>query len=225
MAGRRTYNEKRTEYNRLCREKLSAQLRNRLGLKVEPSQVRLKTENTEDPYSWEVTEDMRHMFDKNFSDLSTGSLIKLYEGLDEENLKVVAVEKSMGKDAEINQESGTSWPRLSFQARISLQQQQIDQMNRELHEWKGIAESESKERYEAQCEVGRLLDCVKHAEENRRFMEREVAEWKQTAKHLRNSVGQCHQGTDMIVKALDHLRGTRLFVLQSDVSDPTSSVE
>jgi hypothetical protein len=60
---------------------------------IEPSQVRLKTEDTDDQYIWERTEDMEPLFEKNFSDLSTGALTKLYEGLDEENQKVVAVGK------------------------------------------------------------------------------------------------------------------------------------
>lgn len=109
MAGRRPYNEKRSELNVECRKKLSQQLRkylyilmnltdlivDRLRIRIDPSHVRLKTENTDDPYTWEVTEDMEYIFEKNFSDLSTGALTELYNALnaDDENLRVVAVSK------------------------------------------------------------------------------------------------------------------------------------
>jgi hypothetical protein len=47
---------------------------------------------------------MEPVFEKNFSDLSTGALMKLYEGLDEENQKVIAVGKCPHKEAAANYE-------------------------------------------------------------------------------------------------------------------------
>ena len=42
--------------------------------------MRLKT-NTDDPYTWERMEEKEHLFSKNLSDLSTGQLKELCEGV------------------------------------------------------------------------------------------------------------------------------------------------
>jgi len=47
---------------------------------VEASQVRLKT-NSDDPYTWEKLEEKEHLFSKNLSDLSTGQLKDLCDGV------------------------------------------------------------------------------------------------------------------------------------------------
>jgi hypothetical protein len=52
----------------------------RLGILVEPSQVRLKP-NLDDPYTWERMKEKEHLFLKNISDHSNKSLMELYEGI------------------------------------------------------------------------------------------------------------------------------------------------
>ena len=98
MANRMSKNQKRTQWNRKCREKLAANIRkilqrlvdssdnvsqdSRLGITVEPSQVRLKT-NDDDPYTWEKTEAIGHLFTKNPSEFSVKSLQELCERIDD----------------------------------------------------------------------------------------------------------------------------------------------
>ena len=97
MASRRPNNVKRTEWNKKCREKLSAHIckshhllwsdatdtskDKKLGIVIEASQVRLKT-NTNDPYTWEKMDEKEHLFSKNLSDLSIGQLKDLCDGVD-----------------------------------------------------------------------------------------------------------------------------------------------
>ena len=47
---------------------------------VEASQVRLKT-NPDDPYTWEKLKEKEYLFSKNLSDLSTGQLKDLCDGV------------------------------------------------------------------------------------------------------------------------------------------------
>ena len=97
MTSRRSNNVLRTEWTRKCREQLSLHIcigccplwsklanlvqDNRLGISIEPSQVRLKT-NPDDPYRWETMKEKEHLFLKNLSDLSTGQLKELCDGVD-----------------------------------------------------------------------------------------------------------------------------------------------
>ena len=96
MTSRRSNNVKRAEWNKRCREELSAhicqsrlckdrnfadnRLDNKLGITIEATQVRLKT-NADDPYAWERMEEKEHLFSKNLSDLSTGQLKELCSGI------------------------------------------------------------------------------------------------------------------------------------------------
>ena len=94
---------KRTEWNKRCREKLSAHIRKsyhllqsadantspdkRLGIVIKASQMRLKT-NVDDPHTWEKLSEMDHLFFKNLSDLSIGQLKDLCDGVDKSFLAI-----------------------------------------------------------------------------------------------------------------------------------------
>jgi hypothetical protein len=52
--------------------------------------VRLKT-NADDPYTWERMEEKEHLFSKNLSDLSSGQLKDLCDGVDK---SFVAIHKA-----------------------------------------------------------------------------------------------------------------------------------
>ena len=52
----------------------------RLGILVDPSQVRLKP-SVDDLYTWERMKEKDHLFLKNISDHSNRSLMELYEGI------------------------------------------------------------------------------------------------------------------------------------------------
>ena len=52
----------------------------RLGISIEPSQVRLKT-RLDDPYKWEKMKEREYLFMKNLSNLSTNQLRELCNGI------------------------------------------------------------------------------------------------------------------------------------------------
>lgn len=111
MAKHPSKNQKRTEWNRKCREKLAANIRkihqhlvdasddvfldSRLGITVEPSQIRLKT-NDDDPYTWEKTEAIGYLFTKNLSEFSIKSPQKLCECIDDNCLAAIWKPSSKG---------------------------------------------------------------------------------------------------------------------------------
>lgn len=95
-AASRPSNLKRAEWKRKCREQVSAHIckahqplqcssaniaqDGRLGVMIDPSQVRLKT-HPDDAYTWERMEEKEHLFLKNISDHSTGALKELCDGI------------------------------------------------------------------------------------------------------------------------------------------------
>lgn len=96
MAPIRSGNLDRSRWRNSCREELSQHIReslyqispsallivleNRLGIKIEPSQVRLIT-RADDPYTWKVLPEKRHLFLKNISDHSIGAYKELCKGI------------------------------------------------------------------------------------------------------------------------------------------------
>jgi hypothetical protein len=51
-----------------------------LGIRIEPSQVRLRT-TPDDPYIWERLKEKEHLFEKNISDHSIATLKEVCEGV------------------------------------------------------------------------------------------------------------------------------------------------
>ena len=81
MARPRSNNLKKSRLNKQCRDVLSAHIKSELGIMVEPDQVRLKTEDTNDPYVWERVKEKDYLFSKNISEHSTGTLVELRDGV------------------------------------------------------------------------------------------------------------------------------------------------
>jgi hypothetical protein len=60
-----------------------------LGIEIEPSQVRLRT-NPDDPYIWERMAEKEHLFSKDIRDHSIAALKELYHGV---GVSFVAIRK------------------------------------------------------------------------------------------------------------------------------------
>jgi len=96
MAPIRSSNIERGKWRSKCREQLSQHIRkafpafssimtniileSRIGVSIELSQVRLAL-GPDDPYSWKVLPEKKHLFLKNISDYSTGVYKELYKGV------------------------------------------------------------------------------------------------------------------------------------------------
>ncbi|KAI1416943.1 hypothetical protein F5Y13DRAFT_185777 [Hypoxylon sp. FL1857] len=73
-------NLERAKWRTKCRQVLSEHINQKLGIEIEPPQVRLHT-NTDDGYSWQVLPEKRHLFSKNLSDHSIKAYKELCEGV------------------------------------------------------------------------------------------------------------------------------------------------
>lgn len=207
MAHRRASNLKRTEWNRKCREQLSAHIckisnpfgsvfadmfqDNRLGITIEPSQVRLKT-NPEDSYTWERMEKKEHLFSKKISDLSTGVLKELCEGIDK---SFAAIWKPSIRTLQAgNAQQSVSAvicrslvmgltdllhkyllkPEVSFTATINELQEDKARLASELSKWKDQAALESEMRRQAEEHVSQLKATLQEAQKDNRKLEQHV---------------------------------------------------
>ncbi|WQF89382.1 hypothetical protein CDEST_14396 [Colletotrichum destructivum] len=72
----RQSNLERAKWRNKCREALSQHINDGLGLEINPQQVRLLP-HEDDLYTWDVSENKRHLFKKHLSKLSTGPLMEL----------------------------------------------------------------------------------------------------------------------------------------------------
>ncbi|KAF2685017.1 hypothetical protein K458DRAFT_300965, partial [Lentithecium fluviatile CBS 122367] len=80
MAPIRVSNLERREWRTKCREELSTHIQTRLGIIVEPAQVRLLL-SPDNPYAWRFLPEKKHLFSKNISDHSINAYKELYNGV------------------------------------------------------------------------------------------------------------------------------------------------
>jgi hypothetical protein len=118
MTALRMDNKDYTDLNKECRKRLAEHLctlmfyiretpltwtsGTRLGIAVDPSQVQLRTEDTDDLYIWSRTKDWDSLFERNLSDLSVRALQKLHDGVEKELFSAVWKEGCKGFQATNN---------------------------------------------------------------------------------------------------------------------------
>ncbi|KAJ4502312.1 hypothetical protein HRR83_002609 [Exophiala dermatitidis] len=203
MANRPSKNQKRTQWNRKCREKLAANIHSRLGITVEPSQVRLKT-NDDDPYTWEKTEAISHLFTQNLSEFSIKSLQKLCECIDDNC--VAATWKPSGKAPRTtlrgNMQGHFVKSDVSFTARIIELEKTEESLACELNEWKAQASLESEGRQKAEEEATRMEIALREAREDGRKLEEYIQKWKTEAKKSSDNAAKSREVIDAILALL-----------------------
>lgn len=191
---RRLNNMKRTEWNKKCRSRLSQHIckelssllisftdiwqDNRLGISIDVSQVRLKT-NPDDFYAWERIEEKEHLFTKNLSDLSINYLRELCEGVNKSFIAVrrpfvphqLAAESGKKLHAAFLQQTNL-WltirhkildflkPEVSFLAKINELHQKHSELTCKLRERESKAAIELQRRQMTECEISRLKAIV-----------------------------------------------------------------
>ncbi|KAH8797524.1 hypothetical protein F5882DRAFT_475205 [Hyaloscypha sp. PMI_1271] len=194
MATARSSNLKRTEWNRKCREKLSAHIQSRLGILVDPSQVRLKP-NLDDPYTWERMEEKEHLFLKNISDHSNKSLMELYEGI---GVSFAAV----GKDSIRELQAGAVQSKylcspkteVSFTTKINELQEREARLTCELNKWRNQAAIELDMRCQAEGKVNHLEVVIQEARNDNQKLEQHIQEWKLVAEQSQSNVFKYRDG-------------------------------
>ncbi|KAF1964846.1 hypothetical protein BU23DRAFT_630329 [Bimuria novae-zelandiae CBS 107.79] len=80
MAPMRVSNLERREWRTKCRDELSRHIQSRLGIVVEPAQVRLLP-SPDNPYAWRFLPEKKHLFSKNISDHSINAYKELCDGV------------------------------------------------------------------------------------------------------------------------------------------------
>ncbi|KAF1949116.1 hypothetical protein CC80DRAFT_581698 [Byssothecium circinans] len=80
MAPVRASNVERLEWRTKCRKELSSHIQSKLGIIVEPAQVRLLP-SPDDPYTWRFLPEKKHLFSKNISDHSISAYKDLCNGV------------------------------------------------------------------------------------------------------------------------------------------------
>ncbi|KAI9758898.1 MAG: hypothetical protein M1840_003738 [Geoglossum simile] len=202
MAHYQASNLKRMEWNKICREQLSAHIYNRLGILIEPAQVRLKI-NTDDPYIWEKIEGKEHLFSRNMSDLSTGALKELYEGIGK---SFAAVWKPPTRTSQAQENCLHSFnPEVSFTVKINELEECITRLTHELGVWRGQAALESEMKLRAVEEVDQLKKAIQETQKDNRKLEQHVQEWKIIAERSRSSTRKYSKGVSEIWAVLEEL--------------------
>ncbi|PVH67505.1 hypothetical protein DL98DRAFT_475594, partial [Cadophora sp. DSE1049] len=130
MALPRPSNLDRARWRTECREKLSEHIRSKLGILVDPSEVRLIT-RVEDPYSWQFLPARTHLFEKNLSKHSIGAYMELCR------------EVGVSFEAVAKEHILFTSPAASFTDRIAELEAENSKLMSEVHQWKEIAVAES----------------------------------------------------------------------------------
>jgi len=185
---RRSNNVRRTELNKSCRQQLSAHIYNRLGIFIDPSQVRLRRDPN-DPYIWEAMQGKEYLVSKNLSDLSTGQLLELYNAIDK---SIVAVWRPLRTD----NQSSLHFPieELSFKAKINALSQENIRLSSELNKWKDAAAVESKTRQTIELKISQSAETILRYQMDNERLQKYVNEWKAIAEEAKSSaVRHCRE--------------------------------
>ncbi|KKY22683.1 hypothetical protein UCRPC4_g03185 [Phaeomoniella chlamydospora] len=171
----------------------------RLGIKIEPSQVRLNP-GMNDPYIWKVIpgkeERFSTIFSKNLSDHSVGAYRELSEGVDEyfealpSNVHDANVPASL-----ISLKS----PDLGFSAQISQLKEEKAKISQDLYEWRDKAVAESEGRAAAERDALQLCEVQQQ-------LQKETRDYAVTVEHLRSTVAKWFQGLEEVMPILEELK-------------------
>ncbi|KAF8847361.1 hypothetical protein BDZ45DRAFT_607604 [Acephala macrosclerotiorum] len=224
MATARPSNLKRAEWNRKCRQKLSAHIHSRLGILVELSQVRLKP-TVDDPYTWERVKEKEHLFLKNISDHSNRSLIELYEGvgvsfaaIGMNSIREIQTESAQGKVGSIYINFSQMlkliemWylcsPKtgVSFTAKIDELQKSEARLICELNKCRNQVTIELEMRRQAEEKVNHLQTAIKELQKGNLMLEEQIQEWKIIAEQSQSNVIKYSDGMSRFSVLLAELK-------------------
>ncbi|PVH67456.1 hypothetical protein DL98DRAFT_507700 [Cadophora sp. DSE1049] len=191
MAPIRSSNLERSKWRSKCREELSKHIQKKVGILIEPSQVRLVT-GADDLYTWKVLPHKKHLFSKNISDHSIGAYKELCEGIDSAFEAVPVATTTQTRSAEHP-------PQASFSAKIDELREENENLERELKQWKDQATAESKLRQESEQERNQLRDA-------NQTLQCELQKSVMAAEYFRSSISQYSQMVARIMPLMGELR-------------------
>ncbi|KAG9230080.1 hypothetical protein BJ875DRAFT_385931 [Amylocarpus encephaloides] len=205
MTSQRLSNLNRSEWNKKCRERLSEHLNDRLGITIDPSQVRLKT-SPDDVYVWERLSEKEHLFSKNISDHLIGALKELYQ---EVGLSIEAVVKNKLREHTTGSVPITvHCPKggVSFSSRIHELQTRLEMQTSELEQWQQRAQSEVEMRRQTELKINELQINIQEAQKDRERLGVDVQEWRLLAEQCQARTKKYSQALQKVSAYLEDTR-------------------
>ncbi|KAI9770977.1 MAG: hypothetical protein M1840_002681 [Geoglossum simile] len=189
MTSPRVANLERAKWRARCRQQLSEHIKSKLGISVEPSQVRLIT-GVGDPYNWTFPPEKQYLFGKHLSKHSIGAYMELC------------------RDIGVSFEAVAAG--ISTQCTTQVRQEQLEAENArltsELKRWQDKAVKESELKGHAEDEVNQLQSALQAAQTDIQQMRHEVNNWALTADFFRKSTVQSYKGLNEAFLLLKKLK-------------------
>ncbi|KAI9770497.1 MAG: hypothetical protein M1839_003178 [Geoglossum umbratile] len=205
MALPRVANLERAKWRTRCRQRLSEHIQGKLGISIEPSQVRLIT-GIDDPYNWSFLPEKRHLFSKHLSKHSTSAYMQLCREVGT-SFEAVNADTSAGHIAQVKQgDASLSQPDTSFAAKIEQLEAENSRLTSELNQWRDQAIKESESKRYAQKEVDELQSTLQTARAEIQQMRHEINNWALTADFFKKSTIQSYRGLNEEFLLLEKLK-------------------
>ncbi|KAB5515613.1 hypothetical protein GE09DRAFT_1045727 [Coniochaeta sp. 2T2.1] len=180
-----------------CRELLAVHIRQRVGVAIEPSDVRLVT-SKEDQYCWRAVPQMRHLFSKQLSDHNLGAFKDLCRGV---GITFEAVPRSDNRSITPGQ--------TTLSSRIDELQELNADLVKEMSNLRDrlATEMAARERLESE------LDLVN---ETNRLLKEDARKTSQQCDHFRNACHKYAEGIRRMFPIVEGLRNTATFTAEGE---------
>ncbi|PMD21097.1 hypothetical protein NA56DRAFT_703773 [Hyaloscypha hepaticicola] len=195
MALPRPSNLDRARWRTECREKLSEHIKSKLGISIDPLEVRLIT-RVEDPYSWQSLPAKTHLFEKNLSKHSIGAYIELCR------------EVGVSFEAVAKENILFTRPAANFTDRIAELEAENSRLMGEVNKLKDAATVESTLKREAEEAAKRLTTMLHTAELENQHLKRDIQKWATIAEKFRVSTADSHQIVNEASLVLEKLKSS-----------------
>ncbi|KAJ3577118.1 hypothetical protein NPX13_g3450 [Xylaria arbuscula] len=195
-------NLERGRWRTKCRIALSQHIEAKLGLRLDPSKVRLHT-TREDAYSWKMLPEMQHLFSKNLSDHSIGAYKDLCDNVGVAFEAVRSVPESPQtfpgqRTLQQQQNSAHPGPR-SFTSQIGELQARNNHLAEELRN--------VNMQLDAEVQLRSCIDeQLKLAYERSEFLQKELEAAARGETYFRNMALKYSHGISKLVPILDQLQ-------------------
>jgi hypothetical protein len=187
-------------------------LANSLGLEIEPSQIRLKTEETDDPYVWDRLEEKDYLFSKNLSDHSLLALRELFDGVEVffravPKAQVLKLNNGLGSgiisSAPIPGVDDKTQSEVSFRSRITELKEVHERLVVDYQKLENKLCQEAERRRHAEDSVVKLEDAaLKYTKQEEKLL-REVEQCHKVADCLRSVIIEYDQGLTKVLPLLN----------------------
>ncbi|CAL8584903.1 hypothetical protein XPA_010486 [Xanthoria parietina] len=189
MTAVRSNNGTRAHSRVICRQQLSDHIAAKLGISVRPEDVRLIT-SPDDPYTWQVLPEKRHLFTKHLSKHSTGAYRELSRGV---GISFEAVLLAKAPPCKVTEryrhqcDEGNSTLDVSFTEVIARLEVDKENLEAELRIARDRESEAVKDKQQAEATVAQLILDSQGIKEEKQALSQQVREMTRIIEHLRNA--------------------------------------